>query len=46
MSQTFSMPLRSLVKAIVLPSGEKRGCESYAGPLVIARAAPPAIGTA
>ena len=37
------MPLLSLVKAIALPSGEKRGCESYAGPLVIALAVPPAI---
>ena len=45
MSQTFSMPLRSLVNAIVFPSGEKRGCESNAGPEVSAVAAPPAIGT-
>src|SRR5262245_61720524 len=46
MSQMFSMPPRSLVKAIVFPSGEKRACESYAGPCVSARAAPPAAGTA
>ncbi len=31
-SQTFSMPLRSLVNAIVLPSGEKRGLRVVRGP--------------
>ena len=41
----FSIPLRSLVNAIVLPSGEKRGCVSYAGPEEIAFAAPPEIGS-
>jgi hypothetical protein len=45
-SQMFSIPPRSVVKAIVRPSGEKRGCESNAGPRVIGRAAPPAIGSA
>ncbi len=45
MSQTFSMPPRSLVKAIVRPSGENSACESQAGPDVIRIAAPPEIGS-
>ena len=45
--QMFQRPSRSLVNAIRLPSGLKRGCMSKAGPLVmrVAGAAPlPAIG--
>ena len=37
--------LLGIVNAIVRPSGEYRGCQSYAGPLVIAVAFPPATGT-
>jgi hypothetical protein len=46
-TQMLKRPPRSLVKAIDLPSGLKRGCMSNAGPLVsrVAGAVPlPAIG--
>src|SRR6478735_1195681 len=42
--QTFSAPDRSDTKAIFFPSGEKRGCASYAMPCVRRVAFPPVIG--
>ena len=42
--QMFLEPLRSLMKASCLPSGEKRGCWSQPVPLVMRVAWPPAIG--
>ena len=42
---TFSIPPRSLANAIHLPSGLNRGCTSYAVPLVMRRASPPAMGS-
>ena len=44
MIQTLSPPLRSETNATFLPSGLKRGCMSYARPLVSRVAAPPVIG--
>ena len=43
MTQMLSPPARSLVKAIFVPSGEKRGCSSHATPCVIGVAARYAI---
>jgi hypothetical protein len=43
--QTFLEPLRSLTKAMRLPSGEKRGCWSQPVPLVMRVACPPAMGS-
>jgi hypothetical protein len=40
----FSIPPSSLVKAMALPSGENLGWWSYAGPRLIAVAAPPPTG--
>jgi hypothetical protein len=45
MSQTLSIPPRSLVKAIVRPSSEYRECVSNAGPVLIGVAPPPVIGS-
>ena len=45
MTQTFWPPLRSEVKTIRVPSGEKRGWASNAMPDVIRVASPPVIGT-
>ncbi len=44
MIQRFSPPLRSETKTTRLPSGERRGCASYAIPLVRRVARPPADG--
>ena len=45
MRQRLLPPPRSEVKAISLPSGEKRGWMSQAGPLVRRLAWPPAAGS-
>ena len=42
--QMFLEPLRSLMKAMCLPSGEKRGCWSQPVPLVMRVAGPPVMG--
>ena len=42
--QMFLEPLRSLMKARCLPSGEKRGCWSQPVPFVSRVAEPPAMG--
>ena len=42
--QMFVAPLRSLAKAISLPSGLKRGYMSNAGPVVMRVAVPPSSG--
>ena len=42
--QMFLEPLRSLMNAMCLPSGEKRGCWSQPVPLVMRVAWPPAMG--
>jgi hypothetical protein len=42
--QMFHSPSRSLVKAMRLPSGLKRGCMSNMDPLVMRVAVPPAAG--
>ena len=44
MIQMLSPPPRSEVKAMRLPSGEKRGCTSQARPSAIRVGVPPAIG--
>src|SRR5687767_6942418 len=43
--QRFSAPVRSLTNTMRFPSGEKRGCESHVGPLVMRVAVPPPIGS-
>ena len=45
MTHTFSVPPRSVVKAMRLPSGDQRACMSYAMPEVKRFARPPAIGS-
>ena len=45
MTHTFWPPLRSDVKTMREPSGEKRGCASKAMPEVSWVASPPVIGT-
>jgi hypothetical protein len=45
MIQTLSPPPASLMNAISVPSGEKRGCIDQLSPLWIGRASPPAIGS-
>ena len=41
----LSLPLRSLTNAMRVPSGETRGCASYASPSVMRVAVPPAMGS-